>query len=755
MVQKLFFACVLFVSLLNSASLEKVSIQLDWKYQFEFAGFIAAKEKGFYADAGLDVELREYQDNIDIVNDVLNQKASYGVYNSSLVVDDGHIKPIVLMATYFQHSPLVFVAQKGIKNPADMVGKTIMGTADEFKYSSLALMLSHFNISSKNARFVNHTFGIEEFAQKKVDVMSAFRSNQLYLLDKRGISYEIIDPGEYGFVMSAVNVFTSPQEALQHNERTRRFINATNEGWKYALDHPEEVVDMLISRYHAKKSKDALLYEAKITKSLMLREFYPIGEVNGELTQRAFKQLMQGGLLAPTETLGTFMFQEIEKQHHKNKIFTPQERKYLSQKQKITLCVDPQWLPIEMIEGGKHVGMAADVFGLFQQQLQIPIELVPTDSWQQSLQYAQNRRCDLISLSQPRPEREKYLKFTSKIFSFPYVIVTQNDKLFIDDLSKLEGKKIAEVKSYAILEQFNPMSKIERVEVDSITEGLNKVESGEVYGYIDNLAAVSSYLQREYPGILKVSMRLNFNDDLSIGVRSDDPQLYAIFEKMVTSLDETQRQKIYNRWLAVTEEVPYVDYPLIAKTILFLLALGALLSWRMWELKKYNAKLFELSITDKLTTLFNRQKIDSILMQEYTQVLRYPDYHCSVMMIDIDFFKLINDTLGHQVGDRVLIQISEVFKTSLRQTDRIGRWGGEEFMVILPHTTMDQALKTAEHLRKTVENYPFGIDNTLTISIGLGEIQKGLSVHENIARIDQALYQAKRSGRNLVIQANG
>lgn len=205
----------------------------------------------------------------------------------------------------------------------------------------------------------------------------------------------------------------------------------------------------------------------------------------------------------------------------------------------------------------------------------------------------------------------------------------------------------------------------------------------------------------------------------------------------------------------MTEEVPYVDYPLIAKTILFLLALGALLSWRMWELKKYNTKLLELSITDKLTTLFNRQKIDSILMQEYTQVLRYPDYHCSVMMIDIDFFKLINDTLGHQVGDRVLIQISEVFKTSLRQTDRIGRWGGDEFMVILPHTTMDQALKTAEHLRKTVENYPFGIDNTLTISIGLGEIQKGLSVHENIARIDQALYQAKRSGRNLVIQANG
>jgi ABC-type nitrate/sulfonate/bicarbonate transport system substrate-binding protein len=217
---KFFIFLALLFSSLDAGNIHKVSLQMDWKYQFQFAGFIAAKEKGFYRDAGLDVELREYQPSIDIVSDVLTQKATYGTYNSSIVVENSQIKPLVLLATYFQQSPLIFVAKKGIKHPSDMIGKTIMGTKDELKYSNLALLLNHFDISSKNAHFVDHTFCVDDFIKGKVDVMSAFRSNQLYLLDKAGVKYEIIDPSDYGFVMSAVNLFTSPKESLEHSEET-------------------------------------------------------------------------------------------------------------------------------------------------------------------------------------------------------------------------------------------------------------------------------------------------------------------------------------------------------------------------------------------------------------------------------------------------------------------------------------------------------------------------------------------------------
>ena len=191
---------------------------------------------------------------MDIVADVLGGKSTYGVYNSSIVIEKGRIQPIVLMATYLQHSPLVFVTQKGIKNPSDLIGKRIMGTKDEFKHSSLSLLLSHFDVTSSNSRFRDQTFSIDPFIRGEVDAMSAYRSNELYELDRRHIAYNIIDPLEYGFVVSAGNLFTSHEEALHHSQRGQKFIEATNLGWKYALDHPDEMIDMLKRKYGVKKS---------------------------------------------------------------------------------------------------------------------------------------------------------------------------------------------------------------------------------------------------------------------------------------------------------------------------------------------------------------------------------------------------------------------------------------------------------------------------------------------------------------------
>lgn len=119
---------------------------------------IAAKEKGFYEEVNLDVELREYHPNIDTVNDVLNGISTYGIYHSSIFIEDKKIKPIVILATYLQKSPLIFIAQKGITQPTQMIHKTIMGTKNELKYSALGLMLEYYHINKTNATIVEHTF---------------------------------------------------------------------------------------------------------------------------------------------------------------------------------------------------------------------------------------------------------------------------------------------------------------------------------------------------------------------------------------------------------------------------------------------------------------------------------------------------------------------------------------------------------------------------------------------------------------------
>jgi len=748
------FLIIILASLWAQKGAEKVSIQLDWKYQFEFAGFIAAKEKGFYRDAGLDVDLREYHDGIDIGVDVLAGRSTYGVYNSSIMVESGRVKPIVLMGTYFQHSPLIFVARKGIKNPGDMIGKTIMGTGYELQYSSLALLLNHFSISPKNAHFVDHTFNIQSFIDGKVDVMSAFRSNQLYELDRRGIEYEIIDPAQYGFMMSAVNLFTSPLEAIEHTNRTQRLIEATNRGWRYALDHPNEMIDILLHKYAAQKSRNALKYEAQVTKQLMMTDFYPIGEVNSELTIRAFKQLIQTGVLKEDQKLGHYMFKDIVANSHQSFAFSPLEKNYLLEKKKVTMCVDPEWYPLEVIRDGKHIGIAADVIRIFEKQVGIPIELVPTSSWRESLTYAQERKCDIFSLASSTPDRVKYMNFTSPYLTLPLVLVTTADKAFVENIGSLSGKTLGSVSGYAVIDQLRtqyPNLKI--VQVQSITEGLSKVESGELYGYIDNLIVVSSYIQKEYTGILKVSSRLDSKVELAVGVRNDDPLLYGILEKMVKNLDDATMQRIYNRWVSTVEEVPWIDRGIVWKIIFILFAGIIVFTWRYVVLKHYNTSLLKLSITDKLTGLYNRQKTDIMLMKEQKKVNRYTDYHCSLMMIDVDNFKVINDTSGHQMGDRVLQDLAGIMKTNLRDTDILGRWGGEEFIAIFPHTTTDEAMVVAESFRRKVEEFAFGIGHCVTISIGVGEFVQNESVHECIGRVDRALYEAKERGRNKVCQA--
>ena len=219
---KIALLAFLFTLSLCAQGLERVTLQLDWKFQFENVGFIMAQEKGFYKEAGVDVTIVEYERGTDIVDSVLKQKSNYGVYHSSIFIEDGKIKPIILLATYLQRSPLVFLSHTPIKEPQEMQGKTIMGTSNELKYSALGLMLKHYNITKENSTIKEHTFDINTFIEKKVDIMSGFTSNQLFELDQRGVKYHIIKPMDFGFNMSASNLFASKKEIEEHPQRTKK-----------------------------------------------------------------------------------------------------------------------------------------------------------------------------------------------------------------------------------------------------------------------------------------------------------------------------------------------------------------------------------------------------------------------------------------------------------------------------------------------------------------------------------------------------
>ncbi|MEO5333377.1 MAG: diguanylate cyclase [Magnetococcus sp. YQC-5] len=160
-------------------------------------------------------------------------------------------------------------------------------------------------------------------------------------------------------------------------------------------------------------------------------------------------------------------------------------------------------------------------------------------------------------------------------------------------------------------------------------------------------------------------------------------------------------------------------------------------------------RIEELSVTDRLTQLYNRLRLDEAFRCEVARSRRY-GHPLSVILFDVDHFKSVNDTHGHQVGDQVLIHMAQVLKSNVRQSDIPGRWGGEEFLVICPETDESGVFSLAEKLRQAIAAYDFPTVGHKTSSFGVGTIQPEETINGLVHRVDVALYQAKKKGRNRV-----
>lgn len=166
------------------------------------------------------------------------------------------------------------------------------------------------------------------------------------------------------------------------------------------------------------------------------------------------------------------------------------------------------------------------------------------------------------------------------------------------------------------------------------------------------------------------------------------------------------------------------------------------------ELQRANTQLKEIAHTDTLTKIWNRYRMELAIDTELAAAERY-DHPASILLFDVDHFKQVNDTYGHDVGDQVLTGLAEQVQTQLRASDFFGRWGGEEFIVLASHNTLDEAMGLAERLRKHIESMHFGTAGNITISIGVAEAIAGKETRKQLLeRADKAMYLAKQSGRN-------
>lgn len=181
----------------------------------------------------------------------------------------------------------------------------------------------------------------------------------------------------------------------------------------------------------------------------------------------------------------------------------------------------------------------------------------------------------------------------------------------------------------------------------------------------------------------------------------------------------------------------------------YLKELEQIVDERTKEIQEKNKELQRLSIIDRLTGLYNRHKLDEVLQDEYDRTLRYGNVF-SLVIVDIDSFKLVNDTHGHQVGDTIIVELGNILINSIRKVDTVGRWGGEEFIIICPETPLNGAISIAEKIRTKVENFEFPVVSHKTISQGVACFKEGDTIENLIKRADECLYKAKNNGRNRV-----
>ena len=763
---------LLFISTLNAqeSALQKVSLQLNWKHQFEFSGYYMAAAKGYYKDAGLDVQIREFDNNVSVVQSVLSGKSNFGVTYSNVLL---HADKIVLLSAIFQSSPHVFVSLKssGIHSISDFRSKRVMISKEEMQNAAFISMLHSQGVLYSDMKIQKSTFNVNSLIYHKTDIAAYYMTNEVYKLAQMGIKYDIWDPKDYGFDFYDGILFTSKLFLQKNPLVVEKFTQASLKGWKYALSHIDETVALIRKKYNTQhKSEAALLYEARIAKALILKEDVALGNIDKEKIKRVLD--IYGFLrLADNDV-------DIDSLIYKLKCdkLNKKENAYLEKKKFIRMCVDPDWMPLEEIKDGKYVGIGSEYFKLFEQKFSLPIKLVETKKWSQSLQYVKERKCDFISMINKTRVREKFLNFTDPYLKVSVAVATKEDTPYISDLRQLHNKTVAIVKGYAFREFVRlhyPNLRI--VEVNNMQEGIDRVISGEIYGYVDALPVIVRELQGKYVNILKVLDVLQNRWELSIGVRSDDMMLYEIMQKVANSVDEQTQLQILNKYMPVMYKSKEDNSKLYLLLTFFatLFAVGIffylkLLRLKNKTLKQKNALLRShaiirererelklLATTDYLTKLYNRRAFEDI-SEPIFHLARREKEKFSIVMLDIDDFKKVNDTYGHKVGDDVLVSLSQTLIDLSRESDVVCRYGGEEFILLLPKTDAKGAFFIAQKIRKTVAALRISCDSNknvhFTVSFGVSEVdlEEDKDIEVVIKRADDALYESKRKGKNRV-----
>jgi PAS domain S-box-containing protein len=291
-----FYCLLLWCAVLPAHALEKATIQLKWLHDFQYAGYYAAQEKGFYRNAGLDVTLREGGPATQVEQEVAAGRAQFGIGTSALLFNRARGEDLVVLAQIFQHSAARFVTLRktGIRSVAEMRGQRFLFTE---QHGDMLALLKKNGISERQVVKVEHQGDPLDLLNGRADVMLVYSFNEPFLLEQSGEPYLIFSPQSSGIDFYGDNIFTTRALTQQQPALVRAFREATLQGWRYALNHKEEIADLILARYSQAKSKEWLLFEAQHLEALIQPELVELGHQNQVRWQHIADTFVSLGML--------------------------------------------------------------------------------------------------------------------------------------------------------------------------------------------------------------------------------------------------------------------------------------------------------------------------------------------------------------------------------------------------------------------------------------------------------------------------
>jgi len=558
-----FFVGMLYLGLLllwpvvgNAADNDKVTIQLKWYHQFQFAGYYAAKEKGFYTEEGLEVVLRQRRSGSNHIDEVLQGHAQYGVADAGLLIERQQGKPVVLLAQIFQHSPLVFITREdsGIRAPEDLAGKQVMfDTMGHGNMPLTALLLDTFG-RLEAVKVQPHSLNPHDLINGMTDAYASYITNQPHWYRQRNLMVNIINPRDYGIDFYGDNLFTTEQELAKHPEQVKKVRRATLKGWQYALKNSEEIIDLILKKYNPKGfSRDHLAYQAREYRKLIAPDSIEIGSFNPTRYQKTVESYARAGLVEQMVLDPGFFYQpEI----------LPKEID-LTAKEKNWIAEHPTFKVAAFSLAPYIIQKEEEVSGYMAELLRavsVKVNLTPQFNYHEIANEAftavQAGNMEAAMGVIQTPERARHLSFSSNAIPLNMAVFALKDSESISDLESLKDKRIASYHGYAMValtrEQF-PDARL--VMANDAVGMLQLVATGKADAAIQELHTGQYMLQNYYINNLEAKGFIKFEgqEELqghSYVVHKDFPLLQSILDKGYQALTEKDKQQLWDEWFS-------------------------------------------------------------------------------------------------------------------------------------------------------------------------------------------------------------